>query len=95
MPGGIRRFQAANISIHQHVTRLSPEHDRRPGRFAQGPRLIGEPIPATALSGYGSEDNLRASRAAGFVEQLTRPIDFRRLEAILRRAPRIYRGAAP
>ena len=33
-------------------------------------------VPAIALSGYGMEENVRESRAAGYDEHLTKPIDF-------------------
>ena len=33
-------------------------------------------VPAIALSGYGMEENVRQSHAAGYDEHLTKPIDF-------------------
>jgi CheY-like chemotaxis protein len=39
-----------------------------------------------ALSGFGTEDDLRQSRQAGFSEHLTKPVDVNRLEAAIRRA---------
>ena len=33
-------------------------------------------VPAIALSGYGMEENVQQSRAAGYDEHLTKPIDF-------------------
>ena len=33
-------------------------------------------VPAIALSGYGMEENVRQSRASGYNEHLTKPIDF-------------------
>jgi hypothetical protein len=46
-----------------------------------------------ALSGYGTESDLRRSRAAGFVEHLTKPVDFDTLIATIERvAPRIRNG---
>jgi CheY-like chemotaxis protein len=44
----------------------------------QGPR------PAIALTGYGMEEDIRRSREAGFTAHLTKPIDFAKLEAIIR-----------
>ena len=38
-----------------------------------------------ALSGYGQDEDVRESRAAGFVEHLVNPVDFARLEAAVRR----------
>ena len=38
-----------------------------------------------AVSGFGSEEDRRQSREAGFVEHLTKPIDLNRLEAAIRR----------
>jgi signal transduction histidine kinase len=39
-----------------------------------------------ALSGYGQLQDVHESRQAGFVEHLVKPIDFKRLEAAVRRA---------
>ena len=44
------------------------------------------PIPAIALSGFGLDDDLRRSLAAGFAEHLTKPVDLSTLEAAIRRA---------
>jgi CheY-like chemotaxis protein len=38
-----------------------------------------------ALSGYGMEEDIRRSGQAGFVAHLTKPVDFARLEAAIRR----------
>ncbi len=46
------------------------------------------PIPAIALTGYGMEEDVRRSRDAGFTAHLTKPIDFAKLEAMLRRIAR-------
>ena len=43
------------------------------------------PVPGIALSGYGTEDDLRKSREAGFDTHLTKPVDFSTLEAAIRR----------
>jgi signal transduction histidine kinase/CheY-like chemotaxis protein len=37
-------------------------------------------LPGIALSGYGSEDDVKKARAAGFSGHLTKPINFERLE---------------
>src|SRR5262249_13052427 len=39
-----------------------------------------------AMSGFGTEEDLQFSRAAGFFEHLIKPIDPRRLDEALRRA---------
>jgi CheY-like chemotaxis protein len=50
-------------------------------------RLIdSRPVRAIALSGFGLDDDLRRSRASGFAEHLTKPVDLRTLEAAIRRA---------
>jgi CheY-like chemotaxis protein len=41
--------------------------------------------PGIAMSGFGSEDDIRLSRSAGFAEHLTKPIDIRSLEKVIRR----------
>ena len=38
-----------------------------------------------ALTGYGMESDIAASRAAGFAEHLTKPVDFAALDAAIRR----------
>jgi PAS domain S-box-containing protein len=41
------------------------------------------PLPGIALTGYGLEEDVKKAREAGFLAHLTKPIDARRLEAIL------------
>ena len=41
-------------------------------------------IPAIALTGYGMEDDIVRSREAGFTAHMTKPIDFTKLEAMIR-----------
>jgi CheY-like chemotaxis protein len=43
------------------------------------------PVPAIALSGFGSSDDLEYSRAAGFALHLMKPIDLPDLEAAIER----------
>ena len=47
---------------------------------ALGPNLP----PAVALSGYGTEQDVRNSHDAGFRDHLTKPVDLERLEAVVR-----------
>ena len=42
------------------------------------------PVAAIALTGYGMEEDIRRSREAGFTAHLTKPIDFAKLEAMIR-----------
>jgi PAS domain S-box-containing protein len=42
-------------------------------------------VPGIALTGYGMEDDIRRCREAGFVAHLTKPVDFSRLDAVIRR----------
>ena len=42
------------------------------------------PVPAIALTGYGMEEDIQRSREAGFTAHLTKPIDFTKLEAMIR-----------
>jgi CheY-like chemotaxis protein len=42
-------------------------------------------VKGIALSGYGMDEDVHKSREAGFAAHLTKPIDFRKLEAILRK----------
>jgi CheY-like chemotaxis protein len=41
-------------------------------------------LPGIALSGYGRDEDLARSRAAGFRVHLTKPVDLPRLEAAIR-----------
>jgi CheY-like chemotaxis protein len=43
------------------------------------------PIPGIALTGHGMDEDIQKSREAGFVEHLTKPIDFRSLEDAIAR----------
>jgi signal transduction histidine kinase/ActR/RegA family two-component response regulator len=47
-------------------------------------RQTGRPIPAIALSGFGSSADVELSQSAGFVIHLTKPVDFRQLEEAIR-----------
>ena len=40
--------------------------------------------PAIALTGFGMEDDVRKSLAAGFVAHLTKPVNFDKLELLIR-----------
>ncbi len=42
------------------------------------------PARGVALSGFGTEDDRRRSREAGFLDHLVKPVDFARLESTLR-----------
>lgn len=60
----------------------------------------GRTLPGIAISGFGSEEDLKQSASAGFAEHLTKPIDLNRLEAAIRRvassvATRPGNAAAP
>jgi CheY-like chemotaxis protein len=41
-------------------------------------------VPAIALTGYGMEEDIQRSREAGFTAHMTKPIDFTKLEAMIR-----------
>jgi PAS domain S-box-containing protein len=45
----------------------------------------GRTLPGIAISGFGSEEDLRDSARAGFAEHLIKPIDLNRLESAIRR----------
>ena len=51
-------------------------------------RLDGRRIKGIALSGFGMDEDVRKSRAAGFSEHLTKPIDLEQLEAAIDRVAR-------
>ena len=44
-------------------------------------------LPGIALSGYGTEEDVKRSRASGFFTHLTKPVDIRALEAAIAVAP--------
>ncbi|WP_435017285.1 ATP-binding protein [Tundrisphaera sp. TA3] len=41
-------------------------------------------VPAVALTGYGMQEDIQRCRDAGFSAHLTKPIDFRKLEVVIR-----------
>jgi len=41
-------------------------------------------LPSIALTGFGTEEDIRRSREVGFSAHMTKPIDFSRLEAVIR-----------
>lgn len=57
-------------------------------------QLYGRGLPAIAISGYGSEEDVRASLGAGFVEHLTKPIDVTRLIAAVHRVTARHEAGA-
>ena len=61
---------------------LNPCPSRLPGVAGAA---IGRTLPGIAISGFGSEEDLRDSERAGFAEHLTKPIDLNRLESAIRR----------
>ncbi len=42
-------------------------------------------VPAIALTGYGMDEDIRRSHEAGFTTHMTKPIDFTKLEAMIRK----------
>ena len=56
-------------------------------------QLRGTGLPAIAMSGYGSEEDVRASLEAGFAEHLTKPVDLTRLIAAIHSVTAAERGA--
>jgi PAS domain S-box-containing protein len=62
-------------------------------------RIVADrgPVPAIALTGYGMEDDIQRSREAGFAAHMTKPIDFTKLEAVIRQVASgpIGDGSAP
>jgi CheY-like chemotaxis protein len=44
------------------------------------------PMPALAVSGFGMEEDIRASREAGFNEHLVKPVDLAKLQVAIERA---------
>jgi CheY-like chemotaxis protein len=45
-------------------------------------------LPGIALSGYGTEEDVRQSHAAGFARHLTKPVSIQALEAAIHQASR-------
>ena len=41
------------------------------------------PIKGIALSGYGSSDDVREARDAGFAAHVTKPVDFSKLQTLI------------
>lgn len=44
------------------------------------------PVMGLALSGFGMEEDIRKSKEAGFYEHMTKPVNFQRLQALIREA---------
>jgi CheY-like chemotaxis protein len=57
----------------------------------------GEGVKGICLSGFGMEEDLAESRAAGFLAHLTKPVNLKELEAVLQRvaAEPVSRPAGP
>jgi two-component system, chemotaxis family, CheB/CheR fusion protein len=58
--------------------------------------LLGElrkkwPIQGIALSGFGMEEDMKMSHQAGFLEHLTKPVNFQKLELAIQRASTVPR----
>jgi hypothetical protein len=45
----------------------------------------GRDVPAIALTGFGMEEDIAQSRAAGFAAHLTKPINFQRLQLVIQK----------
>ncbi len=48
-------------------------------------------LAGIALSGYGMDEDVAASKNAGFVEHLTKPVDWNRLQAAINRIQLVVR----
>jgi two-component system CheB/CheR fusion protein len=48
-------------------------------------RMLGGAVPGIAMSGYGTDEDVLQSLAAGYAEHLTKPVDIQRLEEAIRR----------
>jgi PAS domain S-box-containing protein len=46
---------------------------------------LSHDVPGIALTGFGMEEDIRKSREAGFVAHLTKPLDFAKLDGMLRK----------
>jgi DNA-binding NtrC family response regulator len=42
-------------------------------------------LAGVALSGFGTDDDVNASKTAGFAEHLTKPVDWERLKSVIER----------
>ncbi len=52
------------------------------------------PVLGIAISGYGSEEDVARSKAAGFAEHVTKPFDFKQLDELIQRIAPPERDAA-
>ncbi len=57
-------------------------------------QLGGRGVPGVAMSGYGSEEDVKASLEAGFSQHLTKPVDLSKLEAAIEMVTSVSRSAA-
>jgi CheY-like chemotaxis protein len=100
--GGRRVAVAASASEARQIVAVEPAFDlllcdiglpdESGHDLLRSLRQAGVTAPAIALSGFGMDRDISASRAAGFVEHLVKPIDFRALEDAIVRA--VSTGAA-
>ena len=44
------------------------------------------PVVGIALSGFGTDEDVRKSKEAGFFEHLTKPVNFQKLQSVIREA---------
>jgi DNA-binding response OmpR family regulator len=57
--------------------------------------LCGRSLPAIAMSGFGSTEDIEVSLKAGFAAHLTKPIEIHRLEASIRQVIASVDGVNP
>ncbi len=57
-------------------------------------QLGGRGVPGVAMSGYGSEEDVKASLEAGFSQHLIKPVDVSKLEAAIEMVTSVPRSAA-
>ena len=88
-PGGANgdkyRFFAQLAATQQAVRSVATRDDPQPALELMR-RVVARRgrVPAIALTGYGMEEDIQRSRDAGFTAHMTKPIDFAKLEAMIR-----------
>ncbi len=73
----------AALDAHSHFDILVSDIGLPDGSGLDVIAAVNGRFPAIALSGYGMEENLRASREAGFVDHLIKPVDGSRLLTLI------------
>jgi two-component system CheB/CheR fusion protein len=77
--------------LNYQVTSAGTVHGALQAAESEQFDLLGQlrkkwPIQGIALTGFGMEEDMKMSHEAGFLEHLTKPVNFQKLEMAIQRA---------